>query len=119
MSAVKNILIVDDSRLTRIIIGKIIRGRFPDWQIIEAEDAEQAVTAAEQQQFDVITLDHNMPGMSGLDVYPQLKELQPKAKIGIFTANVQQSLKARAEAHGVAFIAKPISEEKLVAFMGE
>lgn len=118
MSEAKTILIVDDSRLTRIIISKIITKHFPDWTIAAAEDAATALAMAEKQSFDVITLDHNMPGMSGLDAYPSLKALQPAAKIGIFTANVQQSLKKRAEEQGVAFISKPISDDKLLQFIG-
>ena len=117
MNSVKNCLVIDDSKLSRMIICKIITTHYAQWNIVEAQDAQQALELAQQQQFDLITLDHNMPGITGLDAYPQLKELQPNALIGIFSANIQQSPKLRAQEQGVEFINKPINEQKILNFI--
>ncbi|NRA53916.1 MAG: response regulator [Gammaproteobacteria bacterium] len=117
MSSVVNCLVIDDSKLSRMILCKIISTHYAHWNIVEAADARQGIELAQQQDFELITLDHNMPGITGLDAYPQLKELQPNALIGIFSANIQQSLKLRAQEQGVEFINKPINEQKVLDFV--
>jgi len=117
MSDVKSCLVVDDSKLSRMIICKIITTNFSQWKVTEAADAEQALEIAKDQSFDLITLDHNMPGMTGIELYPQIRTLQPDAHIGMISANIQKSLKAQAQEQGLEFINKPINEEKLLQFI--
>jgi len=119
MDVVRSVLVVDDSRLTRMMISKIISTHHTNWLILEAENAEEALALCDEQAFDYITLDHNMPGMTGLDAYPLLREKQADAKIGLFTANIQKSTKERSEAAGLEFVEKPISEEKVMSFFEE
>jgi len=117
MSQVKNCLIIDDSKLSRMIICKIINTHFTQWKITEAVDGQHGLELAAEQAFDLITLDHNMPGMTGIELYPQLRDLQPTAHIGMISANIQKSLKAQARDQGLEFINKPINEEKLLQFI--
>lgn len=119
MSAVRSVLIIDDSRLTRMMIAKIVTTHNPNWLITEAVDAEQAIALCQEQLFDYITLDHNMPGMTGLEAYPQLRASQQQARIGLFTANIQKSTQQRSEAAGLMFIPKPLSEDKVMTFFTE
>jgi CheY-like chemotaxis protein len=41
----------------------------------------------------------------------------PQAKIGLLTANIQESIQHKAEALGIGFISKPITEEKILSFI--
>ena len=116
MSLNKSVLIVDDSRLSRMMINKIVSTYHPDWSISEAVSADQALNLCNEQQYDFITLDNNMPGMSGLDAYPLLRTRQPSAKIGLFTANIQKSIQERCKQEGVIFVEKPITEERVANF---
>lgn len=114
---IKQVLIVDDSRLTRMIFAKVISNHHNDWEIFQAENGTKAIEMAKERQFDFISLDHNMPDMTGLDILPTLKELQENAHIGVFTANVQQVLLSRYEALGKKCYNKPIDEEKILEFI--
>lgn len=114
----KTMLIVDDSKLSRMMIAKIITTHYPDWTIEEAGNAQEALEKSEQGAYDFVTLDNNMPGRTGLEVYPELRDLLPNAKIGMFSANVQHKVVAQAELQGLEFIAKPLSEEKVLSFIG-
>ncbi|WP_286237317.1 response regulator transcription factor [Neptuniibacter halophilus] len=119
MDPVRSVLVVDDSRLSRMMISKIISTHHSNWLISEAENADQALELCTEQLFDYITLDHNMPGMTGIEAYPQIREIQPDAQIGLFTANVQKSTQEKSESIGLQFIAKPLNEEKVMAFFQE
>jgi len=112
-----NCLIVDDSRLSRMMIQKFILQTHPDWHIEEAGTGEEALELASNHNFQVITMDFNMPGMNGLDTAEQLRAQFPETKIALLTANVQESIQNRANDLGLDFIPKPITEEKIKAYV--
>jgi CheY-like chemotaxis protein len=103
-------LVVDDSRVSRMMIVGILRELAPRLQIVEAGDGAEAVVKAEQLQPELVTLDVNMPVMDGFEAAERIRALLPAATLCLLTANVQASSKARAETLGVHFLAKPISE---------
>ena len=111
-------LIVDDSRMSRMLIHKIIIDAHPDWLIEEAGNGDEAIDKSNDNSFDVITLDYNMPGMNGLEVAQELRPKFPDAKIVLLTANIQESIRNKATAMAVDFIAKPITEDKIKSYVG-
>ena len=114
MDANKTALIVDDSKLSRAMINTIIMQYFPDWKILEATNAEEALQVIEPS-IDVITLDMNMPGMNGIDLSCELRQRYPEASISLITANVQHNIREKADSLGLFFVAKPITEEKVLS----
>ncbi|MCI5122347.1 MAG: response regulator, partial [Candidatus Electrothrix sp. AUS4] len=87
----------------------------------EALNAEAALAKAEQKSYDIFTLDINMPGMSGLELAPILKEKYPTARIIFLTANIQDATRKRIEKMGAGFMSKPIKEDtvnQLIEAMG-
>jgi CheY-like chemotaxis protein len=113
----QTVLIVDDSRLARMMIRAFIEAKHKDWTIIEAADSQEALEKSSGQQCDVISIDYNMPGMNGLELATLMKERFPSAKIAIFTANAQDSIRNQAVAQGLEFIVKPITEDKVAGFI--
>ncbi len=116
---VKTLLIVDDSKMSRMMIKAIVKEYCPDWNIIEAGSGEEALTVVEGKNIDIMTLDLNMPGMDGLTLGIQLQKQYPSAKISLLTANIQDSVRERVDAAGIAFIPKPITEDKIAQFVKE
>lgn len=104
------ILIVDDSRLSRMLSRQFILSMHPDWLVEEAPSAEEAITKLDTLAPDLIVLDLNMPGMGGLAAIDKLREKRPAVKICLLTANVQDAIRNKAAALGVAFAEKPITE---------
>ena len=80
-------------------------------------NAREAERICESNHLDIITLDLNMPGVDGLTVAPKLKAACPKAKIALLTA-ISGSDSCQRESQGLVFIPKPISEEKILQFVG-
>ena len=64
MSAAKSCLIVDDSKVIRMVARKILEGL--NFSISEAENGQLALEACQRQMPDVVLLDWNMPVMDGL-----------------------------------------------------
>ena len=111
-------LIVDDSKMSRMMVKKIISTAHPDWNIVEAENGQVAVDKAQESRFDIILLDYNMPVMEGGKAAELIRPLQPDAKIAFLTANVQEAIKEMAKKLKIDFIPKPISEEKVLNYVG-
>lgn len=81
------LLIVDDSKLNRIMAINYIQSSSLDLEIIEAETGEEAIEAVESQEIDIILLDIVMPGMDGVGVLKWLKnhEAYRGIKVVMFT----------------------------------
>ena len=111
------ILIVDDSKLARLVAGKTIRALQPEWERLEAGNAEEALAIVAARQVDIALLDFNMPGMDGLELAAALRALRPAMPLALITANVQDEIIARARAVNAAFVAKPLTEDGLRGFL--
>jgi len=85
--------------------------------VIEAESGEDALSKVEGASFDVATLDLNMPGIDGIELAEKLKPQFPNADYSLLTANIQDVIRERATSVGIGFIEKPITEEKILAFI--
>ena len=69
----KTCLIVDDSSVIRKVARRILEGL--DFQIMEAENGEEAIETCKRQLPDAILLDWNMPKMDGYDFLRVLRRL--------------------------------------------
>lgn len=120
---IKTLLIVDDSRVSRMIIRAMVLERKPDWLVLEASNGEEAIQSAEQNTPNCITMDLNMPGIDGLQTSERILQKNPAIKIAVFTANVQDSTRKKSAALGLTFIPKPITQDgvdlALVFFAGK
>lgn len=111
------VMIVDDSKLARIVVGKAIAALQPEWERVEAGTADDALKLLEERSVDVVVLDYNMPGRSGLDLAEELRARFPKMPLALATANVQDEIIARARAAQVSFVPKPVNEDALRGFI--
>ena len=63
-----NVLIVDDSKLARMVVASTLRRIRPDWRLQEATSAQAALDAIAGGSVDVALVDFNMPGTDGLEL---------------------------------------------------
>lgn len=107
----KRVLIVDDSRMSRMLIKALMEDVRPDWIYIEADCGDKALELATGEAVDLVTMDVNMPGLNGIEAASKFKALQPHAFVAMLTANIQTGMRQRAEAIGVNFYGKPVTDD--------
>jgi CheY-like chemotaxis protein len=110
-------MIVDDSKLARIVASKALAQLQPEWSKVEAGSAREALEVIENETVDVSLIDFNMSETDGLELAAELRAMRPEMPIAIITANIQDEIIARAREVGAAFIAKPVTSDGLSGFL--
>ncbi len=104
------VLLVDDEHLARERLRQLLRP-FEDIVVAgEAEDGEQAIERILELQPDVVFLDIQMPGCSGMEVVESLPS--PRPRIIFCTAYDQYAIDAF-ELHAVDYLLKPVTRARL------
>ena len=116
MSAPLKILAVDDEPS----IGASMHFIFarPLYELASALDGEAALArmAEDPEPFDVVITDSNMPGVCGLELVRQLRELNFPGKIVVLSAHLSTDVRAAYESMAVdAVMEKPFSVKALQA----
>jgi two-component system chemotaxis response regulator CheB len=104
---VKRVLIADDSALVRKQLSEIIATL--DFEIDTARNGAEAVKMAIETQYDVITMDINMPIMDGLTAVRKIMEAQPTPILMISSLTTESAgiTMEALDAGAVDYIAKP------------
>ena len=117
MPQAKTVLIVDDSRVSRMMARQYIAGLHADWVVTEAATGEESLLKAREVAPDLVLMDVNMPGMGGIAAAEQLRQEFPAIPISLLTANVQTATRERAAAMGIGFVEKPITEARIAQLL--
>jgi CheY-like chemotaxis protein len=110
-------LTVDDSKLARMMMASAFRRIRPEWQLLEAANADDALDAISAGSVDIALVDLNMPGTDGLALVAKIREKHPRMPVAVVSANVQEEIIARVRALDAAFVPKPLTDEALGAFL--
>jgi two-component system chemotaxis response regulator CheY len=112
----KTCLVVDDSSVIRKIASRILEGL--DFQIVEAEDGEQALEACKRELPDAVLLDWNMPVMDGFEFLTNLRRMpggdQPKV-VFCTTENGIDHISRALHAGANEYIMKPFDKDIVTA----
>ncbi len=111
------VLVVDDSKLARMSIARLLDALRPKWERVEAANATEALERRNNEAIDIALLDFNMPGPDGLSLAAELHALQPSMPMAIISANTQDEIVARARAIGATFLPKPLTQQDLSTFL--
>jgi len=108
------VLVVDDDPEMRALLLDVLRNE--GYEVAEAKDGIEAVLALRAREFDVILMDKNMPGPSGLDLLPGFRRVCPRSQIIMMTAfgDVASYMEA-AEKGAVEYLFKPFRMEEMKA----
>ncbi|HWR32699.1 MAG TPA: response regulator, partial [Chitinophagaceae bacterium] len=97
-------IIIDDERLARTELKKLLQD-YPEVEVIdEAANADEGITKIESQHPDLIFLDIQMPGKTGFDMLSQL-ERTPQV---IFTTAYDEFALKAFEVNALDYLLKPI-----------
>jgi len=108
----KKVLIVEDEA--------VVRESLRDWLIEDGYDVEcvetgeEALEKIKKEEFGVIVLDLRLPGIDGLQLFEQAKELRAETKGILITAYPSKETRLKAEMLGLLdYLAKPFKVEDL------
>ena len=109
-----DILVIDDTPLNLSVVKGLLKKT--EVRIDTAESGPEAIEMAARKHYDVIFVDHMMPGMDGIETLGELKKL-PDAQNTVYvalTANALSGSRERYLAVGFTdYLSKPVDGEKL------
>ncbi|MCL1979611.1 MAG: sigma-54 dependent transcriptional regulator [Proteobacteria bacterium] len=108
------ILVVDDELSMREFL-KILLTK-AGYEVTAAAEGKTALALAEQHPFDLVITDIRMPGMSGLELLAQLKQMQPEVGVIMITAFASPDDAVMAMKNGAFdYITKPFNVDEIKA----
>ena len=108
----KSCLIVDDSKVVRMVARKILEGL--NFETFEAEDGEKAMEACRADMPNVVLLDWNMPVKSGIDFLRELRALDGVDQPVVLFCTTENDMAHIQEAIGAGaneYIMKPFDSD--------
>ena len=116
-----NVMVVDDSKMARRAIIKVLRNIGIEL-ITEAENGLEAITKAEEGQFDVIFSDMNMPEMDGVEFTANIRATESLAHTPVLMVTSEQNEATLGAMHNAgvdAVIGKPFEPQNLKAVLSK
>ncbi|MEO8859754.1 MAG: response regulator [Burkholderiaceae bacterium] len=108
------VLVVDDHPLFRRGITALLEAHAGFVVVGDAADAGEALRRAAALQPDVILLDNHLPGVSGVDALPGLREAAPRARVLMLTVNEDaQTLSAALQRGASGYLLKTVDSDVL------
>ena len=108
----QSILVVDDEEVSRFVLREALSKR--GYSVAQAGDAESGLRQIKQQPFDLILLDIELPGISGIDAISKFKEIDPSVVILMITAHSSNEMAIDAIKRGAYdFFIKPYKMEEM------
>lgn len=112
-----SVLVVDDEPALRKTIRASLAAS--GFAVEEAETGGEAIGVIQQRPFDLVLLDVNMPGVSGIEACRQIRAMAPRTGIIMVTVRDAEDDKVQAlEAGADDYVTKPFRFRELVARLG-
>jgi DNA-binding NtrC family response regulator len=111
------ILIVDDEDGPRESLRMILK---PCYEVHTASDGREALNLIQNKDIEVVTLDLNMPRLSGIEVLKEIRKLKPDTEVIVITGygtlnNAQEAIRFGAG----DFISKPFNVADVICIVGK
>ena len=111
------ILLVDDHEIVRRGLKELLTEEFPKAVFGEANTVPQAREMIVQKEWNLVLLDINLPGGTGLDLLAELRQLRPQAAVLVLSSYPEEEFALRSFKLGAAgYLTKAsVAEEMLTA----
>ena len=111
----KKILIADDHSAIRVGVKQICKGEFPLVQFGEAVNYTEVFQKLKEIDWDILILDIDLPGRSGLDILKQIKAEKIKVPVLMFSFHSEEQIALRALKIGASgYLSKDAADMELV-----
>lgn len=85
------------------------------YSVSDVNNGEDAIEAVEKREFDIIFLDENMPGLSGLQVLSKIKTLRPHIPVVMITKSEEEAIMDEAIGSKIAdYLIKPVNPKQIL-----
>lgn len=119
MANPKSALIADDEKHIRSYV-RLILNRLGVTDIYEAGNGRDAIELYRQHLPEFVMLDINMPGMTGLEVIPEIMKIDPDAVVVMLTGHASRHLiEGSARAGAVQYIRKDTPQQEISNILSE
>ncbi|MCI6295937.1 MAG: PglZ domain-containing protein [Bacteroidales bacterium] len=86
-----------------------------DYEVVTASNGPDALDLCREQRFDLILLDENMPGLSGLETLMRLKDIAPHVPVVMVTKNEEEDIMDQAIGSKIAdYLIKPVNPNQIL-----
>src|SRR6202012_4462586 len=111
----RKILIADDHSAIRIGVKQICTGEFPSVLFGEAVNYSGVFQKFKEENWDILILDVDLPGRSGLEILRQIKAEKNKVPVLMFSFHGEELIALRALKMGAAgYLSKDAADAELV-----
>ncbi|MBL7648746.1 MAG: sigma-54-dependent Fis family transcriptional regulator [Candidatus Hydrogenedentes bacterium] len=109
----QSILITEDDRVQREIIGDILSQS--GYEVTASESAEKTLDILKEQGFELLLTDMRMPGLDGLELLRRAKRLRPELEVVVMTAHATIRTAVTAMKEGaIDYLEKPFDKDTLL-----
>ena len=110
------VLAIDDQPEVLTALRRLLRSRGFDVEPCTCPTDALTILGKDPDRFDVLVLDVNMPGMSGLELLPRAKEIAPEVPIVMLTADDRASTAVKAlKAGAFNYLVKPLDDPETIS----
>ncbi|MGM0370757.1 MAG: response regulator [Bacillota bacterium] len=113
MSQENKVLIIDDEKNIRLTLEKCLTD---DYEVATAVNGEDALNNFAANEFAVVLLDMNLPGLDGLEVLEKIKEIDKEVKVIIITGygSVETAVETM-KLGAIDYLRKPFTPDEIKA----
>ena len=114
----KSFLIVDDNKINRMVTKRVLENFKA--QVFEASSGKEAIAMVKENDYDLILMDINMPGLNGFETTAIIREFELDLPIVALTASVENYITRKALESGMnSIITKPFNPDKFFKVISE
>lgn len=85
------------------------------YEVMTVSNGSDAIDQCSQQTFDLVLLDEQMPGLSGLETLQRIKEIQPATPIVMVTKSEEENIMDQAIGSKIAdYLIKPVNPNQIL-----
>lgn len=111
----KKILVADDHTAIRIGVKQICLAEFPNMQFGEATNYAEVFQKLKEDEWDILILDVDLPGRSGLDILQQIRAEKLRIPVLMFSFHGEEQIAIRALKSGASgYLSKDAADKELI-----
>ena len=86
-----------------------------DYEVVTVSNGTDAIDLCRERSFDLVLLDEQMPGLSGLETLQRIKELQPALPVVMVTKSEEENIMEQAIGQKIAdYLIKPVNPNQIL-----